>query len=121
MSNILLKLTSKTGKYLVNNDVLTIIKLFTGELHYRNGKYTKVNRIPRLDSRYEMLLNRPRIKQILNTDRNDHILKGSVWFKVNGKFMVFNVGYLHVWVGTHFYDGYITEVYYKGNAYLTHI
>jgi hypothetical protein len=121
MTDILMKLTSKIGKPLLNNDVLTIIKLFTGEIHYRNGKYIKINRIPKLDYRYEMLFRRPKIRQILNTDINDHRLKGSVWFKINNKFMVFNVGYLRIWYVDRYYDGYIKEIFYNNNVSVSYV
>jgi hypothetical protein len=122
MSDILLKLRNKNGKTLTTPDVVNYIKLFTGELVMRNGKYSKIGRIPLSDPRYEILLKRPRIRQVNNRDLNhNYPLKGSVWFKLNGKFMVINSGYKYVWVGTHNQEGYFTEVYYKGNVFINRI
>uniref|UniRef100_A0A6C0LB12 Uncharacterized protein n=1 Tax=viral metagenome TaxID=1070528 RepID=A0A6C0LB12_9ZZZZ len=122
MSDILLKLRNKDGKFMVSPDVVNYIKLFTGELIMRNGKYSRIGRIPLSDPRYDLLIKRPRIRQVHNRDLNhNYPLKGSVWFKVNGKFMVINAGYQYVWVGTHNQEGYFTEVYYNGNVLITRI
>jgi len=74
-------------------DVHNIIKQYTGEACWRNGKFIHIHRIPKTDPRYAMLLKRPRIKQI----RNDHFdapVKGAVWFKSSsGKFVFIAVRY----------------------------
>ena len=46
-------------------ELVDYVKLFTGEGVWRNGKYINIHRIPKLDYRYEMLLSRPKIKQII--------------------------------------------------------
>ena len=113
MADILIKKTNSHGKHLVTPDIINVIKLFTGELHIRKGKYVKVNRIPNSDYRYTILKKRPLIRQVHNTDVLNHPLRGCVWFKVNGKFMVIYSGKQHVWMGTHYYDGYLTEMHYN--------
>ena len=74
-------------------DVHNIIKLYTGEACWRNGKFIHIHRIPKNDPRYAMLLKRPKIKQI----QNDHFtapIKGGVWFKSStGKFVFITVRY----------------------------
>lgn len=125
MADILMQKIDKVGNRLLTVDTINTIKIFTGELEYRNGKYSKIRRIPKTDFRYEMLLQRPKIKQILNTNTNYsnpyHNLKGSVWFKVNDKFMVFNVGFQTIWMGTHYYNGYVTEIHYNKKKSVTFI
>jgi hypothetical protein len=122
MSDILLKLRNKDGKFMVTPDVVNYIKLFTGELVMRNGKYSRIGKIPLSDPRYDLLIKRPRIRQVHNRDLNhNYPLKGCSWFKVNGKFMVINAGYQYVWVGTHNQEGYFTEVYYNGNVFINRI
>ena len=122
MSDILLKLRNKDGKNLTTPDVVNYIKLFTGELIFKNGRFTRIKKIPLSDPRYELLLERPRIRQIHNHDLNhSHPLKGSVWFKINGKFMVINSGYQYVWIGTHHQEGYFTEIFYNGTTLISRI
>ena len=96
--------------YIVNH-----IKLFTGEGWWRNGKYIHIHRIPRNDLRYELLLRRPKIKQIHNGSVDDGKLIGAAWFKLpTNKFMVIYVIYKKFINGI-FYDGYIWELHYNGN------
>lgn len=123
MSDILLKLCNNHGKHVVTPDVVNIIKLFTGELVERNGKFTRIKKIPKTDCRYEMLRKRPRIRQILNTSDilREHPLKGSVWFKVNGKFMVFNVGYQPIWFGDNNLYSECVQIHYNSNTILSRI
>jgi len=113
MSDILLK---KQG-HPINVDVVNVIKLFTGELIIRDGKFIKIKRIPKSDFRYNMLLKRPRIKQIMNETvyhlRDLNRIKGSAWFKLNGKFMVINSGFQYIRTGTLYYEGFVTEIFYK--------
>jgi hypothetical protein len=114
MSDILLKLRNNEGICIVTPDIMNYIKLFTGELVEKNGKYTRIKKIPKTDCRYEMLRKRPRIRQIHNRDLNhNYPLKGSVWFKVNGKFMVINVGYQPVWIGNRIQYGDFVKVHYN--------
>jgi hypothetical protein len=71
-------------------EIIDIIKTFTGEGIWRNGKFITIHKISKFDIRYKMLLKRPRIKQVHNCDKNNP-LKGCVWFKTNrGKFIVIN-------------------------------
>jgi hypothetical protein len=74
-------------------DVHNIIKLYTGEACWRNGKFIHIHHIPKNDPRYAMLLKRPKIKQIRN-DHFDSPVKGAVWFKSStGKFVFITVRY----------------------------
>ena len=96
-------------------DVVNIIKLYTNELVIRNGKY--INRIKKNDYRYEILKNKPRIKQIYNDIRSNN-LKGITWFKLNNNnnFMVISVRYKMMIIqnNTKLF-GYFHEIYYNKN------
>jgi hypothetical protein len=94
--------------------VVDVVKLYTGEGCWRNGKYIHIHRISSDDPRCVMLLKKPRIKQVKN-EHNDHPIKGCAWFKLdNGKFVVINVRYTYVWIGhqTHI-RGYVWEMHYN--------
>jgi hypothetical protein len=72
-------------------EIVDVIKTYTGEGLWRNGKFITIHKISKSDKRYEMLLKRPRIKQVYHCDKNNPV-KGSVWFKTEtGKFIVINV------------------------------
>jgi len=118
MSDILFLLNNSDGKYKLTSDIVYNIKLFTGELVFRNGKHRKIGKLSQNDPRYEILQKRPRIRQILNSSdiNREHPLKGSVWFKINGKFMVINVGYLPVLIGNYNVSCYSLEIHYKGSV-----
>jgi len=95
------------------SELVDVVKLYTGEGEWRNGKYVDITRIPKTDYRYGMLKKRPRIKQVLN-DIIDYPLKGSVWFKTPvGKFMVINVLYTYAWDGVVRTPGYFWEMHYN--------
>jgi hypothetical protein len=91
MSHLLLCNIQTTNKsFQLPIEIVDIIKTYTGEGIWRNGKFITIHKISKSDKRYEMLLKRPRIKQVRNCDRNNP-LKGSTWFKTTtGKFMVIN-------------------------------
>ena len=90
------------------------IKLFTGEGCWRNGRYIHIHRIPRDDPRYEMLLRKPKIKQLSNNFNYDVPKRGTTWFKLpNNKFMVINVQHIISENGIR-YDSYVWELYYNG-------
>lgn len=74
------------------NELVDHIKLYTGEAYWTNqGKFRLVYRFSKEDYRYAMLLNRPRMKQILNDSYNNNI-RGCVWFKrADGRFVLINV------------------------------
>jgi len=81
-------------------DVVDVIKLYTGEGQWRNGKYIHIHRIPVSDPRYSVLSRRPVIKQIHNDDFTTPY-RGCVWFKLpTGKFMVIGVREGYTWVST---------------------
>jgi hypothetical protein len=122
MTDILLKFRNQLGKCLTTNDTVNHIKLFTGELIEKNGKYCRIQKIPKNDPRYEMLRKRPRIRQVYNNDMTrQYPLKGSVWFKINGKFMVINVGYQDFWNGTRKVSGQLIELHYNSTVTLNRI
>jgi hypothetical protein len=94
-------------------ELVDIIKLYTGDGCWQNGKYINLYRIPRSDPRYEMLRKRPRIKQVFN-DYREPRFKGSVWFKLpNGKFVVINAARGSVWTGHHYMEGEYWEMHYN--------
>jgi hypothetical protein len=95
-------------------DIHSIIKLYTGEACWRNGKYIHIHKIPKNDPRYAMLRKKPRIKQVHNDNKDDNF-KGMAWFKLaNGKFVVILVryGYERVEGNTHIL-GHFWEMYYN--------
>ena len=97
------------------SEIVDIIKLYTGEGCWRNGKYINIHRIPKTDDRYLMLKKR-RIIQVKNENISD-TLRGMAWFKNDcGKFMVINSGYMKYWNGTHFIEGYLWELRYNGKV-----
>jgi len=102
MSNLL---QAKLPEYVVD-----IIKLYTGEGHWRNGKY--MNQISKNDPRFEMLKNRSTIKQIQYSACTP-TKSGCAWFKVNGKFMVISVADKTIWNGSKHISGYFWEIYYN--------
>ena len=92
-------------------EIVDVIKLYTGEGCWINGKYININKIPQHDIRYLLLKKRPRIKQ-LSFDRTESKiernlwLNGSTWFKLkNGKHIVINVGKMKIWNGFQFMTG----------------
>lgn len=100
-------------KIRLGEDIYRVIKLFTGEGCWRNGKYIHLHKIPKNDARYAMLEKKPRIKQVYN-ESNDSPLKGSTWFKLpNGKFIVINVRYGYAWDGNNHIKGLFWEMHYN--------
>ena len=94
-------------------DIVNFIKLYTGELYMKDGRFHRVTRISSDDPRYEMLKKRPRIRKVTN-DYKQAPWKGSVWFKLNtGKFMVINVRESHVWNGINYWFGYVWAMHYN--------
>lgn len=84
---------------LLPEDIVTVIKLFTGEIVYRNGKFIK--RIGSGDYRCEIMRRMPRIKQLHNSVVNDEQdWRGAVWFKTLDKknHIVISV-YYNAWHG----------------------
>jgi hypothetical protein len=78
-------------QYWLPNEIVDVIKLYTGEGCWRNGKYINIHRIPKDDFRYAMLAKKPKIKQLCYDSANIARM-GSVWFKIyNGKFVVLNL------------------------------
>lgn len=106
---------------IIPKDIVDIIKLYTGEGCWRNGKYIQIHRIPKDDCRYTMLRKRPMIKQIYN-DNKYHPLKGSVWFKLdNGKFVVISVSKNYIWDETQKIHIYFWEMHYNQTQTLYYI
>lgn len=102
------ELIKRLPKYIVD-----VIKLYTGEGCWRNGKYIHIHRIPKNDFRYAMLQKRPKIKQIPYNIVN-HAYCGTTWFKLeNGKFIVIKVGEMTIWTGTIHVTDYFWEMYYN--------
>jgi len=94
--------------------IVDIIKEYTGEGCWRNGKYINIHRIPRDDSRYQMLQRRPKIRQ-LKYDTVGDLKAGSAWFKLpNNKFVVINVLKGRCWINDHYEVGDFWEMRYNG-------
>jgi hypothetical protein len=104
-------------------ELVDYVKLFTGEGVWRNGKYINIHRIPKLDYRYEMLLSRPKIKQIINDSiSKEHVLRGCTWFKSTTlKFVVINVRYATSWGQYTPFQGYYWEMFYDNKVVCMHI
>ena len=78
-------------QYWLPKEIVDIIKLYTREGCWRNGKYINIHRIPKNDFRYAMLEKKPKIR-LLKYDSSNSALMGSTWFKLyTGKFVVLNV------------------------------
>ena len=102
-------------------EIVDIVKLYTGEGCWRNGKYIQIHRISKDDERYTMLHKRPHIKQIYNK-HGTLPWKGITWFKLeNGKFIVIYVGYTHIWNGFQHIRGCIWEMNYNQTKVLHRI
>jgi hypothetical protein len=116
MADLLLKKLNSSGIPQLAHELIDVIKLYTGEACWRNGKFLKINRIPKTDSRYYMLKKRPQIKQVTTDCSNRFTDKkqGMVWFKINGSFMVITCGNRHVWIDQNhaYYDGHVRETYF---------
>jgi hypothetical protein len=94
-------------------ECVDIIKEYTGEGCWRNGKYINIHLIPKDDFRYKMLLKRPRIRQ-LKYNCPAPFKCGSAWFKLqNGKFMVINVLNGNFWNGVFYEYGDLLEIHYN--------
>jgi hypothetical protein len=105
------KMTEQLSKKLPN-ELVDHVKLYTGEAYWTNlGKFQLVYRFSKDDYRYAMLSKRPRVKQILNENYNDH-LRGCAWFKrEDGRFVVINVRYMHNRSVLGPREGYFWEMY----------
>ena len=100
-------------------EIVDIIKLYTGEGCWRNGKYINIHRIPKSDERYLMLKKR-RVIQVKN-EIISSTLRGMAWFKDDyGKFMVINSGFMKYWNGINFTEGHLWELRYNGKV-TTHV
>jgi hypothetical protein len=98
----------------IPSECVDIIKEYTGEACWRNGKFIHIHRFPINDYRYQILRNRPRIKQ-LKYDSIGELLVGSAWFKLsNNKFVVINVFRGYHWDGERYINGDFWEMNYKG-------
>ena len=61
-------IVTKNKRFYLMKEIVDIVKTFTGEAYWRNGKFILVRRILKTDERYTMLKKRPRIKQIFNNE-----------------------------------------------------
>jgi len=117
MADILLKKLNSSGIPILPVEIVDVIKLYTGEGCWLNGRFVKINKISKNDSRYNMLKKRPQIKQV-STDCSNRFSdkkQGMVWFKINGSFMVISSGNRHVWIDTNlaYFDGHARETYFN--------
>jgi len=113
--NELRKLTIMTSvlKSVLPEDIVNVIKLYTGEAEWRNDKYINIRRIPKSDPRFTMLKKRPLIKQV-HCDCFQNPIRGCVWFKApTGRFMVLTVREGYVRYGTGQRYGIYSELDYK--------
>jgi len=114
MSDILHgKLKVKDKTFHLPPEIIDVIKTYTGEGLWRNGKFVIINKLNKSDNRYKILSKMPKIKQIYNSDR-EFPLKGGVWFKSeSGKFVVINViNHFRFKFGTTYQYADIWEMYY---------
>jgi len=93
-------------------EIVDVIKLYTGEGEWRNGRYINIRKIPKDDIRFHMLKMRPRIKQI-HYSCHPPAKAGTVWFKVDGKFMVISVTDKSLWNEAHRILGHFWEIHYN--------
>jgi hypothetical protein len=101
--------------------IVDIIKEYTGEGCWRNGKYINIHRIPKDDPRYQMLKKRPRIKQLIH-DTVGELKVGSTWFKLsNKKFIVINVFKGRHWNGDFYIHGDFWEMHYNGKKLIRYL
>jgi hypothetical protein len=106
-------IVTKNKRIYLMKEIVDIVKTFTGEAYWRNGKFVLVRRIPKTDERYEMLKKRPRIKQVFYNDFNNP-LKGSVWFKLpTGKFMVIKIISGSIRICDQYFHGTFREMHYN--------
>jgi hypothetical protein len=112
----------KNKKFYLMKEIVDIVKTYTGEAYWQNGKFLLVRHIPKTDERYTMLKKRPRIKQIFHNDFNNPV-KGSVWFKLaTGKFMVINIISGSIRIGDQYFHGTFREIHYnmQSETYIVH-
>jgi len=99
-------------QYWFPKEIVDIIKLYTGEGCWRNGKYINIHRIPKIDFRYAMLAKRPKIKQLCY-DWSRAAFMGCAWFKLHtGKFVVLNLKEKKIFEQVY----YIWEMHYNQNV-----
>jgi len=98
--------------YKVPKEIVDLIKLYTGEGCWRNGKYITINKIKKDDYRYLMLNKRALIKQVFN-NVDTHPKRGMVWFKISNKFAVISTRYFYYWNGVFHALGYFWEMDYN--------
>lgn len=100
----------------LSTELIDHIKLFSGEGHWRDGKYMTI--IPKDDYRYKMLKRKPRIRQLSsNFDKHLDRLRGCVWFKLpNGKFFMVNIIYKRQHIGASYHEAFYRETYYDSKA-----
>ena len=101
--------------------VIDIIKEFTGDGCWRNGRYINIHRIPNDDPRYQMLRRRPKIRQ-LNYDPIGDLKAGCAWFKLpNNKFVVINVLKGRCWINDRYEVGDFWEMRYNGQKIISYL
>jgi hypothetical protein len=101
--------------------IVDIIKEYTGEGCWRNGKYINIHRIPPNDPRYQMLKKRSKIRQ-LQYDPVGGLIVGSTWFKLpNKKFIVINVYRGKHWNGDFYVHGDFWEMHYNGEKFIRYL
>jgi hypothetical protein len=118
MSGLLLcKIQTNNKTFQLPTELVDIIKTYTGEGLWRNGKFINIHKISKSDKRYEILLKRPRIKQVHHCDINNPV-KGCVWFKTTtGKFMLINVIMdCRIPIGNFYHSAHVWEMHYNAEV-----
>lgn len=78
------------------SEIVDHVKVFTGNVYWKNGKLYNVTKISKEDFRYAILKKMLKIKQVHNGYFEEK-KRGSVWFKMeNGKFATISVLYKRV-------------------------
>lgn len=108
---------------LLNNDITNYIKTYTGELKLRNGIFMK--QIPKDDPRRSILEKKPKIR-FCKTSFINKSLKGFVWWKVNGHFMMITVytdylSYQYQLHNRNYNNKMFHEYHYKSNTITSEI
>jgi hypothetical protein len=119
METLLKSMYEKNSKLpVLPKDIINYIKTYTGEVKIRNGVFT--TQIPKDDERYFMLKKKPIIKYHKVSAINKNI-KGTVWFKINDKYMVISVYNNKKVFGNNNKDVFLHEYFYNDNCIITNI
>lgn len=105
----------------IPQSMVDVIKLYTGEAVWRNGKFIIINKISKRDYRYDVLKKRPKIKQ-LRFESFSKSLYGCAWFRLQNKnFVVITVGSYRIWREDGYIDDLIWMLHYDNNRIIRYL